>query len=325
MNQVNKSPAQDEMHIGGIVIEKVIPFLKTKWLAFVLSGSIIVGGAIGFVKNGGFDLGIDFKGGLKIETKISQPNITINEIRKIFSDAKTEADVNTVGNASDQQFLITVAVTEGTTAAETTKVNNLLFNSFGKAKVEIKSSELVEPKMGKSFAGRALYLLVIVSALIVLYIIIRFDFYYSVGALVATLHDLFIMLAFSVFFRIPIDITIIAALLTIMGYSINDTIVVYDRIRELVGLNKDEDLEYVMNKSITQTLSRTIITVLTVVFVATAIYVWGGSVLKNFALLLIVGLISGTYSSIFMSAPVVYITKKAFDKNFKEKKKVATA
>jgi len=124
-----------------------------------------------------------------------------------------------------------------------------------------------------------------------------------------------IMLSFCLFFNIPIDITIIAAILTILGYSINDTIVVFDRIRELYLLNKEENLEFIIDKSITQTLSRTIITSLTTFFVSLSIWLFGGIVLRNFAMLLSIGIISGTYSSIFIAAPIMYIIKNAMKKN----------
>jgi preprotein translocase subunit SecF len=311
-----------ESHIVGIVIKTVIPFLKMRWFAFILSGGIVIGGAVGLILNKGFNLGIDFKGGIKVEVQVNKPDVTINDIRKIYSDAKVEADINTVGNPQDRHFMITVPIAEGETTAQVDKATSYLDNAYGQDKVDVQSTQSVEAKMGQTFVARTLQLMAIVGIMIVLYIIFRFDFYYSVGALVATLHDILIMLAFAMFFKIPIDITIIAAILTIMGYSINDTIVVYDRIRELVKLNKDEDLEYTMDRSITQTLSRTIITVLTVVFVTIAIYIWGGVVLHNFAFLLLVGLISGTYSSIFVSAPIVLLAKRSWDKNFKNQKKI---
>jgi preprotein translocase subunit SecF len=112
------------------------------------------------------------------------------------------------------------------------------------------------------------------------------------------------MLAFALFFRIPIDITIIAAILTILGYSINDTIVVFDRIRERKAYHKEEDFVLVIDRSVTEVLERSIITALTTLFAAVALYIWGGEVLRNFSILLIVGLVSGTYSSVMIAAPV---------------------
>lgn len=314
-----------ESHIVGIVIKSVIPFLKMRWFALLLSGGIAVAGVAGFFVHKGFDLGIDFQGGVKVEVQINKPGLNISDLRKLYSDSKVDAQIVTVGNPEDSHFMITIPINNNiTTVQEVDQVSAFLGSTYGTDNVQIKSTQSVEASMSQTFAGRALQLMGIVGLLIVIYIVFRFDFFYSVGALVATIHDVVIVLAFAIFCRIPLDMTIITAVLTIMGYSINDTIVVYDRIRELIKINKDEDLEHTMDRSITQTLSRTIITVLTVIFIVLAIFIWGGVTFHNFAFLMLVGLISGTYSSIFISAPIVYIAKKMMDKRYK-KRKIQTA
>ena len=316
---------QGEEHhtaVFGIVIKKIIPFIEMRWFSFILSAAILLAGVVVYIYKGGFKLGIDFKGGTRIQVVINTPEMDIQHLRKTFNDAKMEADINTIGNPSEKIFMITVPVGENTTGKEAGELTSFLEKSYGVDKVSVRGSELVGPKMGKVFAERSLQLLLIASLLILIYVAVRFDFFYGTGAITSTLHDCLTMLAFAVFLDIPIDITVIAAILTILGYSINDTIVVFDRIRELHAINRDEDYAHIIDKSITQTLSRTIITSITVFTISFCMYVWGGQVLKNFALLLMIGILCGTYSSIFVASPITYMLRMAFDKRIKTVKAV---
>lgn len=312
---------KDEHHtrIFGINIQKVLPFIELRWFSFILSGLIIAAGIVMFIAKGGFNLGIDFKGGFKIEVQIDNRDGTIQNVRKFFSDEKIEADINTVGAGSEQHYMITLPVMPNTSSSdEVVQIKDRLGKVFGADKVKILGSEKVDAKMGSDFTRKAVNLVLVAAVLIMLYVIFRFDFFFGAGAVGALLHDVFVMLSFAVFFNVPIDITVIAAILTIIGYSVNDTIVVFDRIREHAKNNPNEDYKYVMDKSITQTLSRTIITSLTVFFVALSLYIWGGIVLKNFSFLLVVGVIDGVYSSIFIAAPITYMVRKSFDKKGKK-------
>lgn len=307
----------------GLHFDHSLPFISWTWFTAGFSSLIIVVGIVGFIMKGGFNLGIDFKGGVKVEVQVkNKPNVEIKDIRKIFSDAHLEAEVNTVGVPAEKNYMITTPIPQEGSTEEITKVVSLLTASLGQDNVELRGSELVESKIGKAFAGRALQLLLIVSVMITIYVLFRFDIFYSIGAIGAVMHDVLIMLAFAVFFNIPIDVTIIAAILTIIGYSINDDIVVFDRIRELKHMHPEEDFEVLINKGVTQTLSRTIITVLTVFFVASAMYFFGGIVLKNFAFLLMVGLFFGCYSSIFVASPITLFLRRNFGPD--KKKKSAT-
>ncbi len=280
---------------------KPIPFMKVAPLAIAISLVIILAGVVVYVVKGGFEVGIDFKGGSRAEVALAQ-KVSVAEIRSLFKNRGVDANVTTVGLVEDNRFVITVPYEEGKDGIALIK--ETLYQTYGEDKVSLLGVTAVEAKVGKSFVYRALNLIWVVSLIILVYIVIRFDFSYGVGAVVALLHDLLIMLAFAVFLRIPIDITIIAAILMILGYSINDTIVVFDRIRERKALHKEEDFILVIDRSITEVLERSIITSLTTFFAAIALYIWGGEVLRNFSVILMVGLISGTFSSVMIASPV---------------------
>ncbi len=294
--------------VGGIVIKKVIPFVRWRIWAFTLSLAVIGSGVAMYFVKGGFKLGIDFAGGVRVEVRINSDKATLDRVRELLVKSKLGKEVTSIGDPKEHGFLISLGPEYAEGGSE--KVIGVLKKEFGDENVEVRMSEVVGPLIGKDFARRAVYLSLAVSLLILLYIAVRFDFVFGVGAVLALIHDLFVMLTAVLFFNMEFSITVVAAILTILGYSINDTIVVYDRIRENYELNPDEDYSHLINKSITQSLSRTIITSLTTLFVVLALYLFGGYVLKDFSLSLIVGIVSGTYSSIFIASPLVYEWKK---------------
>ena len=322
MSEQKKDLYKIEEHqnrVFGINIKRVIPFIEMWWGSFILSGILIIAGTVLFFVKGGFNLGIDFKGGIKVEAKIDNPETSIEKVRAVFASKKIEADINTVGQASEMHYMITLPVVANTAVGdEISMIKENLEGKFGKDKVTTLGSESVDAKMGADFARKALNLVLVTALLIMIYVIFRFDLAFGAGAIGALFHDVLMMLVFAIFFNVPIDITVIAAIMTIIGYSVNDTIVIFDRIRELFKNNPNEDVKYVMDKSITQTLSRTIITALMVFFVVLALYIWGGVVLKNFSFLMLVGVIDGCYSSIFIAAPITYLVKKSLDKKGKK-------
>ncbi len=311
-----------QTRIFGINIQTIIPFISYRWFTlFGISALVIITGFTMFFIRGGFPLGIDFKGGIKVEAQIKNQNVNIKDIRNIFKNAKIEADVNTLGNTQDNQFLITLPIfTSENSTDEVRLISDILNKSYGQENVIIKGSEKVDARIGKDFSLKALYLILIAAGGILVYVFIRFDLFYGAGAIGALFHDVLFMLSCTLILNIPIDITVIAAILTIIGYSTNDTIVVFDRIREIHSLNRDGDYENIINRSITQTLSRTIITSLTVFIMVLSIFIWGGIVMKYFALLMLIGVVDGTYSSIFIAAPITYMLRKSYDANLKGSK-----
>jgi preprotein translocase subunit SecF len=217
------------------------------------------------------------------------------------------AVIQSIGLESEHDFLIRTP-TEGDTGYKAAKtIENSLKATFGKDKVEILGVNMVGSAVSKELKNKGFMSLVIANGLLLIYIWFRFKFKYSIGAILALVHDVIITLGFFSFFGKEMSLTVIAALLTIIGFSLNDTVVVYDRIRE--NLKKDQgasvDLAKLISGSISQTLSRTILTSLTVFIVVTCLFFFGGSVIHDFAFAMMVGVVVGTYSSIFIASPMV--------------------
>lgn len=308
----------EETKIRGIHIKEGLNFLKFRLVSLIISALVIGAGIAAYFVTGGFKLGIDFLGGARVEAHIDNDTVDVASVRSLFSESGKDSEVTTIGADEDKNFLITVSAKGGNvTKDDVEQIVVRLNTEYGVSNVQKLGSMMVGPKMGATFAKRALQLMLIVAGMILVYVALRFDFFYGAGAIVALFHDMLIMFSFALFFQVRLDITIVAALLTILGYSINDSIVVFDRVRENHKLNPDEDYEHTMNQSITQSLSRTIITSITTLFVAIAIYIWGGYVLRNFGLMMIVGIVSGTYSSIFVASPITFILKKWLDKKIR--------
>ncbi|MGL4677494.1 MAG: protein translocase subunit SecF [Brevinema sp.] len=276
-----------------------IDFLSKRMIALILFAILSIVGVISFF-NEGFILGTDFSGGIRIE--FSVPEASIQEIRDLITE--DQIAITTLAYKDGiQNFLLTAPAELGQDGS-----GDYLLDSVREQfkDVTVLSSDYIGPSIGNDFVLQALKLLAIVTALILVYVAFRFDFIYGVGAITALLHDMIILLIFTLLFKIPIDLTILAAFLTILGYSINDTIVIFDRIRENHDLLPNEDFAKIINKSINQSFQRTLLTSITTLFVAGSIYIWSGNILRNFGLLLAIGIISGTYSSIFVASPITY-------------------
>jgi preprotein translocase subunit SecF len=310
MENQNKSPQEKTAKVRGFKIVNRVHFIKMRWLAFLISGAVILTGVVLFIARGGFKLGIDFQGGTRVEVNIHSDNVNIEQIRELFIGNNIDSSVNTVGDPLKQHYLITVTDLTKKMEINPTNITQKLIAQYGVSNIELLGSEEIGPKVAENTGSRLFNLLLFVSLLILLYVALRFDFLYGAGAVLALFHDLLVMGAFALVMDMPIDSTIIAAFLTILGYSINDTIVVFDRIRENHKINPDEEYEMVMDRSITQSMSRTLITSLTTLFVAISIAVWGGRVLSNFGIMLVVGIVSGTYSSVFVASPVTFMLRK---------------
>ncbi len=289
-------------------------FLGKRMIALIVFVVLAVVGTISYV-NSGITLGTDFAGGIRIEFSV---DATVQDIRALISD--TQIAITTLTRTDGTASILLTAPAELAQDGSGDYLLNPIRQQY--PNITVLSSDYIGPSIGNDFALQSLKLLAIVTGLILVYVAFRFDFIYGVGAIVALLHDMLILLIFTIVFRIPVDLTILAAFLTILGYSINDTIVIFDRVRENHSLLPNEDFAKVMNKSIIQNLKRTVLTSITTLFVAGSIYIWSGNVLQSFGLLLVIGVISGTYSSMFVAAPTTYILHSYMDKN-KNNKKIA--
>ncbi len=293
---------------------KSINFLKFKTLAIFLS-LIMIGVFIGgTLSKGGLNYGIDFVGGVKIITKFTQGKVDEKIIRE--SLAKYSPMVQQIGEESKHEFIVSTKMTEDGAKGAVGKATLKKSLSEKFPGVVFQSEERVGPAIGDFLKKSALKLFLVAVILMMLYLSFRFEVKYSLGAMAALLHDIIASVAFCGFAGVEINIPVVAALLTIFGYSVNDTIVIFDRIRENNQVKGKLIFSEVINKSITQSISRTLLTSLTTLFAVLSLYLLGGEVLNEFALVLLFGIFVGTYSSVYIAPPVLI----AWDKMSNRKK-----
>ena len=281
-----------------------VDFVGKRKMAAFLSIVVLLVGAASLIVNGGPNYGIDFAGGTLVQIKIGQDTGTA-EIKEALNDLKLGGlVVQTFGDEANE-FLIRAANTSSQLEGLNQDIKQALTAKFGAEMVDLRRSEMVGPKVGADLREKGFLAIVYAMVGILLYITWRFEFRFAVGAIIALLHDVCITLgAFSLFGK-EIDLPIIAAFLAIIGYSLNDTIIVYDRIRENMGKLAKDGFPAVINRSINETLSRTILTSGTTLLVVLALFIFGGGVIHNFAFALLIGVLVGTYSSIFIASPLL--------------------
>jgi preprotein translocase subunit SecF len=237
-------------------------------------------------------------------------------------DAVGDHDLQVVGAATDQEFIARFAATEDTAEFQTTteaRVLAALGGAFGADQVILKRTDFVGPRLAQQLGSQAVWLIVIALVAILAYMAFRFPFVYGVAAVGALVHDAVIMLGFAAVFRVEIDAATIAALLTILGYSINDTIVIFDRVRENKNVMRESTLETILDASVTQTLGRTFITSGATMMAVLALYLLTSGSMKNFGLLMIVGILEGTYSTVFIASPIVLEWETALSRRRKRR------
>tara|TARA_Y100000590_G_C15744817_1_gene1021571 strand:- start:6710 stop:7609 length:900 start_codon:yes stop_codon:yes gene_type:complete len=275
-----------------------IPFTKfTKYFLMFSSAIFIASISLLFLR--GLQTSIDFKGGTVIDVAIDSRSYSLSLLRDTLSD-KLNYSVSVVEVESFKDVVELIITTEY--LSDEASLSNILHTLYGN-NYQINKIESIGPKIGNELSKNARNAVIISLLLIGLYITIRFDLSYSIGSIIALMHDLIITLGIFIIIDYEISIAIIAALLTIVGYSLNDTIVIYDRIRENIAKNPHREKTLIINESLNQTLGRTIITSLTTLIVVIVLYIYGGNVLKPFAFTLIIGVILGTYSSLFIASP----------------------
>ena len=283
-------------------------FIKWRWHAIALSAIVIIAGfAYGFQR--GIPLGIDFSGGTILVVKFEQP-VTDDQVRGAIASVTVENVIQTYGDAAQNQKLIRIpqlVVEEGGALDQNARAVVEALTKANIGKFEVISQELVGPVIGADLQRKGIYATLASIVGITIYIGLRFRFAFAIGAIAATLHDVLVTLAFLFFFGYDLSLNVVAAILTITGYSVNDTIVIFDRVRENLRTKRRDSLEKVVNQSVNQTLSRTIITAGTTFLAVLALYLFGGEVLEAFAFTMLVGIISGTYSTIFIAAAIAII------------------
>ena len=285
-------------------------FLRWRWHAIALSWLIIIAGAATlYIK--GIPLGIEFAGGTAVIVEFEQPT-SVQQVRgaldKAYPGGGQNVIVQSFGDPSQRQVMIRVpdvgAEAGGQLSSKAALVSKALTDG-GLGKFSQEGAEIIGPAVGQELRSKGFWATVLSLGGILLYLAFRFQFSFGVGAVVATAHDLLITLAFLAFFGYDLSLNVIAAILTMTGYSTNDTIVIFDRIRENLRSMRRDSIGHVINVSVNQTLGRTVITSGTALLTALALFFFGGEVLHGFAFTMAVGIITGTYSSVFIAAAIV--------------------
>ena len=305
-----------------IVGKTDIDFIGLRKIAFVISGVLMAIGVFAFVMvaMNKANMGIDFAGGTMIQGAFDAP-VTIDELRKVVEEAGFSGA--TIQELTDRDrpnsFLIRIKETgniDGVPAAK--KLDQVVNSAFPDKHFEKDSEHTIGPAVGESLRKDAFWAIVVSVIGILLYIAIRFDFRGGVAATIATFHDVLAVLGIFYLLDIEISLLFVTALLTLAGYSLTDTVVIYDRIREnFRKYRKKADFVPAINRSINETLSRTINTSLSTLLVVVTLYFFGGEVLHDFALALIFGILVGTYSSMFVASPIIAVWEAVSPKRFK--------
>lgn len=277
-------------------------FVGKMKIAVGLSVALILISILSVVWHGGLNFGIDFAGGTVIQLKFSKTT-SADVIRKTFLGINiNDAIIQEIGKDE-----VIVRTNQPMTKELQTKVGEALTTQMGAGNFEIRRIEFVGPKVGKDLTNKAILAIIFAWIGMLIYIAWRFEFRFALGAIIALIHDTIIVIGALSLLNKEFTLTIVAALLTVIGYSINDTIVVFDRIRENRKKDLKRSLAEIVNSSVNETLSRTILTSFTVFLVLIALFFLGGPVIHDFAFALLVGIVVGTYSSIFIASPVVLL------------------
>lgn len=275
-------------------------FIGKRKIAYIFSFVIIIWGMIVFVMRGKDNFGVDFVGGDMLNIEFKQ-SISVNDIRAKLKELNIGSFSVQVLGIEGKDFIIK----SGPNTSE--KIVEKLETTYGTEgdAFFIKGKSSISPSMSVSLRKKAFYAFILGIIGILIYITVRFEFRFAVGATLAIFHDILFVIAILALTRKQIDASVIAALLTIAGYSVNDTVIIFDRIRENIRKTRSDDYFTLFNKSINETLSRTLLTVLTTLFVVLLLFLIGGETLHTFAFCLLIGFIIGTYSSIFVASAII--------------------
>jgi preprotein translocase subunit SecF len=287
-------------------------FIRWRWHAIVISSVVILAG-LGVIVQRGLPLGIDFSGGTILVVKFAD-EVSEDQIRNAVEVIPGEKVVQQYGDRDDHEILVRLpqmeATEEGANLSQGADQIVEAVQDAGLPDFEVISTEIVGPVIGADLQRKGIYATLASIIGITLYIAFRFRPSFALGAIAATFHDILVTLTFLTFFGYELSLNVVAALLTITGYSVNDTIVIFDRVRENLRGRRRDSLEHIVNTSVNQTLSRTVITAGTTFLAVASLFFFGGEVLRGFAFTMLVGIVSGTYSTIFIAAAIAIILSK---------------
>ncbi len=288
-----------------------IDFLKLKKIGYISSTVLVLLSiAVIFVK--GFNLGLDFTGGTAVQVKFQQ-KVSPGEIRSALKLVNLQDSmIQEIGKTGDE-YEIRVSLKKGSSSEIVAKIKKALTEKFGK-KYEIRKIDYIGAVVGEELRKASIYSIVAVLLAILVYVGYRFEPIFAIGAVVPLFHDAILTMGVFSLLGLEVDLSVIAAILTVLGYSLNDTIIIFDRIRENIKIRGKKNLLQLVNTSINENLARTLITSGTTLFSVLALYLFGGESLKNFSFALLVGIVFGTYSSIYVASPIIVDLENFFRK-----------
>jgi preprotein translocase SecF subunit len=276
-----------------------IPFMRHRRIAYAISTVLVLATIVWLVVNGGPRYSVDFTGGTLIEIRANQ-SLPVDRLRSALEGAGLQnVELQQVGQTQNE-FMIRTRAVAGLDAVDA--VMTAVRQQFPGVTVDLRRQEQVGPKVGSELRQKAIWAVLTSLGAILLYVGFRYEFKFALGAVVALFHDVFVTLGVLCFLNREVSLTVVAALLTIAGFSINDKIVVFDRIRERHKALRKEKHSRMMDIAVNETMSRTVITNITVLLTSLALLLWGGDVLRDFSLAITVGMLLGTYSSIFLAS-----------------------
>jgi preprotein translocase subunit SecF len=284
-----------------------IDFVRWMKAAGAVSLAIIIIGIASMIWHSGLNYGIDFAGGSLVQIKFQQEP-QIDKIRNTFKMIGLENSI--IQTYGSKEIVVRTPESRADLKGLAAKIETALASAYPSASYDIQRVEVVGPKVGKDLTRKALLAIFFSWVGILVYVGFRFEFRYALGGIIALVHDVLITVALLSLMNKEFDLNIVAALLTIIGFSINDTIVIFDRIRENARKNIRSSLTDIINMSVNQTLSRTILTSFTVFMVLLALFFFGGSVIHNFAFTMLIGTVAGVYSTVFIASPIVLLFEK---------------
>jgi len=275
-----------------------IPFMRYRRFAYMISGAVVLATAVWLALHHGPRQGVDFSGGTLLQIRSSRV-LPADQLRAALDSGGLRGAELQQLTGQGAEYMVRLQAGEGDLFGA---VQRAVRTRFPDVQLELRRTETVGPKVGKELGQKAIWAILGSLAGILLYVGIRYEFKFAFGAVVALFHDVFVTLGVLCFLNREVSLTVVAALLTIAGYSINDTIVVFDRIRERAKALRKEKHSRVMDIAVNETLSRTIITAFTVFLTALSLLIWGGEVLRDFSLAMVVGVVFGTFSSVFVAS-----------------------
>ena len=270
---------------------------------------LILGTVILFFTRG-INYGVDFRGGVEVMVRFSD-KVNLSELRELMNNNKVPlSQLQSIGEETQNEFLLKLESDKGDLNAVSNQVSAALSVKFGEGKFEILKNDIVGPKAGEELRTSAFKALAWAILAIMIYLALRFDYKFAPGAIAALIHDVVIIVGAFILTQKEFSLQIVAALLAIIGYSVNDTVVIYDRVREIETSHPHLSTPEVINRALNETMSRTIITSLTVFGVSVVMLVWGGSVIHDFFFAMTIGVILGVYSTIFIAIPMTAFYEK---------------